>query len=715
MRPFLSCGAVVATFVVTLLTSASVEAQPPQSESSPPAPSEIAALYHAIESPRLDASMPAPARIMIGRAEIRPAEGSKIWRMVANGRPCGVVLDGPASWSYRVEDRFSQSIARKNSRRLRLEAKDEGGALVLGGNLRGLAIWSWSLAAELDPEAKAWEPVGLRDLPEWAVDRLVHRLSANPSRDLLMSDANGDPKYAWTLLHGERADYVLDWDARANVRAESLSRAETEGIASSYRGRWSDVEIATQPIGRTWWDASAALEWVSVATDLDVREEPGERARVVSRVRLEARAPGLKVLALALLTDTANGAGTLRPATLERVSVGGQKANYVADRNHLLIALPAAAAQGQTVEIETVWTGELLARPGGDNYWRVGGIPWYPWPTGAGSALASSFHITLEVKKPFLPFAPGRTLERTETAQTNRVVTELAGPMSVAYIGAGKYATATANEGDFRIGISTYGSRLPGELEHAGQVVLGAKKCLTDLLASAYPFSELHLLEVNEWGWGQAPPGMIFITKEAFLSKARVRAMPSRQDLARAMLADVDGRLTHEVAHGWFPHVAQISESEEEWLSESFAEYVSSVCSSLLATGPSEREAAWRSQLGEWKNLTRSLSSDAAASVFLANRMPVSSGDDFATRRSLLYGKGPLVLHALRQELERQAGNVPDGDRLFFTWLRRILADRRFQITRTRDIVAILDELTAKPWRPWFEKYVFGSEVPAVE
>src|SRR6185295_6732794 len=108
MRPFLSCGAVVATFVVTLLTSASVEAQPPQSESSPPAPSEIAALYHAIESPRLDASMPAPARIMIGRAEIRPAEGSKIWRMVANGRPCGVVLDGPASWSYRVEDRFSQ-------------------------------------------------------------------------------------------------------------------------------------------------------------------------------------------------------------------------------------------------------------------------------------------------------------------------------------------------------------------------------------------------------------------------------------------------------------------------------------------------------------------------------------------------------------------------------------------------------------------------------
>ena len=87
----------------------------------------------------------------------------------------------------------------------------------------------------------------------------------------------------------------------------------------------------------------------------------------------------------------------------------------------------------------------------------------------------------------------------------------------------------------------------------------------------------------------------------------------------------------------------------------------------------------------------------------------------FAVRRALLYGKGPLVLHAIRKELERHTGNLPDGDRLFVTWLRRILADHRFQVTRTRDVVAILEELTAKPWRPWFERYVFGGEMPAVE
>ncbi|MEP7011534.1 MAG: M1 family aminopeptidase [Acidobacteriota bacterium] len=713
MSPFSKSGAVIAAFAVAAVTATHAQASSPAAA----APTPFAALYQAIGNPKIDASMPAPARLMIGRAEIRPAAGAQLWRMVANGRPCGVMLDGPAVWSYRVEDRFSQPIAKRNARRgSKLEAKDEDGVLVLSGNLRGVAIWSWSIASELSSAgATEWHAGESRKLPEWATDRLSHRLSANPARDLLLSDGNGDPRYAWTLLHGDKVDYVLDWDARTTVASESLSRAETEPLASEYRGRWSDVEIAAQPIGRSWWDAPGALEWVSVATDLDVKEQPGDRARVASRVRMEAKAPGLKVLALALLSETANSAGSLRPATLEKVTIAGQPADYVMDRNHLLIALPQPVAKGGTVEVETVWSGELLARPNGDSYWRVGGIPWYPMPVGAGSAPASSFHVALEVRKPFVPFAPGKTLERTETAETNKVVTELAGPMSIAYIGAGKYATGTTTEGDFKIGISTYGARLPGELEHAGEIVLGSRRCLTDLLAEPYPFAELHVLEVNEWGWGQAPPGMIFITKEAFLSKARLRAMKTQQGLARAMVANVDARITHEVAHGWFPHVAQINDSEDAWLSESFAEYVSSVCVSLLASGARERDAAWQFQLTQWKELVRSLGDEPAASVFSANRIPIASGEDFAMRRALLYGKGPLVLHALRQELERQAGNQADGDRLFFNWLRRILHDHRFAITHTQDIVAILEEMTGKPWRPWFEKYIYNSDIPKID
>ncbi len=714
MKWLLGRGAAIAAGIVFALAGLPVVADSPSSQPALSS-SELAGLYRAIEAPKLDASMPAPERIMVGRAEVRPAPGSKIWRMTANGRPCGVLLDGAAAWIYRVEDRFSRPVAKKNARRVRLDTTDDEGALLLRGNLRGAAVWSWSIAGEIASGDRRWEKEDAPRFPTWASERLERRLSANPSRDLLMSDAEGAPRYAWALFHGDREDYVLDWDARAAVASENLVQAETEGIASPYHGRWSSLEIATQPIGRSWWEAPTALEWTGVDSEIDVREEDGGRARVASRILLKAEAPGLRMVALSLLSETVNAAGSLRPANLERVTVAGAKASYVADRNHVIIALPMAPPKGGTVEVETVWSGELFIRPNGDSYWRVGGIPWYPAPTGAGTDAASAFRIALEVKKPFVPFAPGTVVERTSTPKTNRVLTELSGPMSIAYLAAGKYESATVEDGNFKVGISTYGARLEGELEHAGQVVIGARQCLAELLAEPYPFSELQLVEVNEWGWGQAPPGMIFITKEAFFSKARVRAMPSQQRLAKALVLNVDARLTHEVAHGWFPHVARVDDPTEAWLSESFAEYVSSICASLLAPGPSERDAAWRSQLTRWKDLTRSLGSDPAASVLLANHMPVRNGEDFAVRRALLYGKGPLVLHALRQELQRNAGNEADGDRAFFGWLRRILKDRHFRITHTGDVVAILEEMTGKPWRPWFERYVLGGEVPAVE
>ena len=37
---------------------------------------------------------------------------------------------------------------------------------------------------------------------------------------------------------------------------------------------------------------------------------------------------------------------------------------------------------------------------------------------------------------------------------------------------------------------------------------------LYELIFPDYPFSETSIVEANSWGWGQAPPGFIFITQE---------------------------------------------------------------------------------------------------------------------------------------------------------------------------------------------------------
>jgi hypothetical protein len=79
--------------------------------------------------------------------------------------------------------------------------------------------------------------------------------------------------------------------------------------------------------------------------------------------------------------------------------------------------------------------------------------------------------------------------------------------------------------------------------------------------------------------------------------------------------------------------------------------------------------------------------------------------------RRLLYAKGPLVLHALRLELQREAGKE-EGERQFWIALRSYLKSFPFTWAGTTHLVAILEKVTGKPWQPWFERYVYGTEMP---
>jgi len=111
----------------------------------------------------------------------------------------------------------------------------------------------------------------------------------------------------------------------------------------------------------------------------------------------------------------------------------------------------------------------------------------------------------------------------------------------------------------------------------------------------------------------------------------------------------------------------------------------------------------------EWKDGSRDTGD--GASVYLWAYL--TGGETEArARRNLLYAKGPLVLHALRRELARHAGNEKEGDRLFFTWIRSYVKNFAFKPGETRYLVAILNQMTGKDWQPWFERHVYGAETP---
>ena len=122
---------------------------------------------------------------------------------------------------------------------------------------------------------------------------------------------------------------------------------------------------------------------------------------------------------------------------------------------------------------------------------------------------------------PFVPFTAGEILKREKTPLGERVVTRLPVPMGRVPAVAGKYRTYTREHEGSRLHVSSYANAKPEESERLAGIVLGVRSCLEQWLGVPSPFQDLQLVEIQDWGWGQAPPGVIFITREAFLTPVR--------------------------------------------------------------------------------------------------------------------------------------------------------------------------------------------------
>lgn len=670
---------------------------PSVSPQTPPAVD--ASAYAAIERPTITGEIDPPAVITIGHAEIRPQPGARVLVMSALGRVCGVVIDGQASFRYRVGDPFSQTMAKRTAGRAGgLTLRVDGGDVLLSGTLRGAAVWGWDGQWTSQPSRPASGAISA------ALEQILDsKLGTNPGRDMLLSLANGDPGFRWAVLDRDDDPLMLHVDPRTSVRLESLSRLRRVARGSPYSGALTSEPLVAQPIDRPWWlDTPASFQ--AVESDLDVRNPSGTTVTVTTRTRIESLRDGLRALPLSLMSARVTTNGELRPYTVTRLTIDGTTAPYVHTRDALLVMLPRALRTRESVVLEVTAGGDVLERPDGDNYWRLGNQPWYPRPFGGGER--ATFRVSVETAAPYMPFAPGEIVEREDTGGTRRVVSRLNGPMDTIHVIAGKYSTFSDERDGMRVHVSTYASARKEDALRVAGIVHGVRGCLTDWLGVPYPFQDLQVLEITDWGWGQAPPGLIFVTREAFLNPARATMLDAQsQFIASIVSRGVNERLAHEVAHAWFPHVARVERAEENWLSESLADYTSAVCVQRMDTR--NGKARFDRQLADWKYAARQISPNA--SIYLAAHLGGTESDD-RDWQALLYAKGPLVLHAIREELARTGGGRAEGDRLFFTWLRSYIKNFTFKTGETRHLIGILNQMTKRDWQPWFERYVYGAE-----
>jgi alanyl aminopeptidase len=230
------------------------------------------------------------------------------------------------------------------------------------------------------------------------------------------------------------------------------------------------------------------------------------------------------------------------------------------------------------------------------------------------------------------------------------------------------------------------------ELVDLGDIVQVAGEVISyyKTLLGEFPFPEFDILEINDYGYGQAPPGTMFITKEAW--------DPLVGDMSRNSARQIVKTFAHEIAHQYWGIVVRVPSPEEQWLAESFAEY----CAALFLKDR-RSEAAFDSTRKGWRP-GATFAGDAAP-IPLANRVWVA-GDALRRaeiRNGLLYDKGPILLGAIHRKI---------GDAAFRELLARTQREMAWKFGSTPAFVKMLGEAGGADWSDFFAKYYWGTEIP---
>jgi aminopeptidase N len=200
-----------------------------------------------------------------------------------------------------------------------------------------------------------------------------------------------------------------------------------------------------------------------------------------------------------------------------------------------------------------------------------------------------------------------------------------------------------------------------------------------------FPASKFGLVETSFWGMEHSTA---IAYGSTFPAWCRATGAPDRYAARNRYF---DYILVHEVAHEWWGNAVSAADWGDFWLHEGFATYAEGVF--VEATQGRERAEAY------FQDLRRAV----------PRRGRLYRGKGVSSRAAysgILYSKGGWVLNTLR--------TCVDDDALWWRSLRAFNLAHRFGNATTEDFRAVLERETGRPWKTFFDEWVYGSGYPVV-
>lgn len=508
-------------------------------------------------------------------------------------------------------------------------------------------------------------------------------------------DAPGSPLVFATFFGGKEDFLYLHDGVERKSETLALLRKSTFGSAEPRALRRTIV--SDQPIGRDRRDPLSP-RFILTDVDLTLVASSGRDARLSVTETIVPQGTSQSVFRFDLFTTVFAFRGSGVDTRFYRVkSVADEAGRPVAwhhENDELVVAFDEPIAADRAVKLRFEIEGDFLIRPDGDSYWLLGVEPWFPQPDFGGQFY--TMHSVVRVKKPFVPFAPGVTVARRSEGDENVLESRVEQPVQFAVVLAGRYEFEEETRNGVTIRVASYAMKNRRAIKQLTNLAFGIIDFYQRFLGP-FPFAEFNILEINSYGFGQAPPGVMFITREAFnpIGGEDIGGFSLNQLFSQG----INERFAHEIAHEYWAHVVKMPNEEEQWLTESFAEY----CAALFLKA-SKGESAYGDLVRRWRS--RASSAKDSAPIPLANRVYHSDLETLLTiRTALVYDKGALLLAALHKEL---------GDQTFLTFLKSYQKSFRWKFGSTRHVAGLLQFLTKKDYGPFLEANFWGTGMPDI-
>jgi hypothetical protein len=613
--------------------------------------------------------------------------------VLAGDETIGLFFNGKGTYKYQSTNPLENALTTFEAKKLGRSAQGGKGGVTITGNFDRLYLRA--AGVELPKLAGSAASDALGRAFRAHLERFARADRTPPSHLLLRQrlDAPSSPVAVAEFSGSDDDVYILDSIEEHSEQLHALATPPTSlsTLPADIRQTLFTFPLSDQPVGRA---RGKFVQPLFLLVDLDYTLLAGERdaAQLTVTERIVPRGATQSAFRFDLRSVAWDDSGNRRSVKVDDVTdESGKKLPYHFERGSLLVGLPAKMPANTPFLIRFAISGNFLYRLGGGNLWQLGTEPWFPQPGLNGQFY--TVHSVVKVKKPWLPFTPGDTVARTEQGELNVVESTLGKPVQFAVAHAGNYRVSEQKRGNMLIRVATYNG---ANEDAARQLADLAWQCIQffETFLGPFPFKEFNIIEINDLGWGQAPPATMFMTREAF--------SPLLGEANRLYSKGINQRFAHEIAHQYWGHVVKMGSFEEQWLTEAFAEY----CSSLVVK-EIKKEGGYRDLINTWRADAKD--AGAIAPIPLANRVivPWEPAMTSVYRTGLIYSKGAYVLAALHMQL---------GDEKFFNVLRTIQGRFAWRFLTTNDVEDIIAHFdTGKDYHAFFEQYYWGMEMPALK